>query len=40
MLFTGGPCTIGPGMVVALHLAETIRSYLDISKENENCKNI
>lgn len=40
MLFTGGPCTIGPGQVVGLELAETIRSYLDITKENDNCKYI
>lgn len=31
MLFIGGPCTIGQGQVVGIQLAETIRSYLDIT---------
>lgn len=30
MLFTGGPCTIGPGQVIGLKLEETIRNYLDM----------
>ncbi|CAD8135653.1 unnamed protein product [Paramecium pentaurelia] len=36
LFFVGGPCTIGPGQVVGLKLEETIRSYLDIQKENPN----
>eukprot|EP00828_Plagiopyla_frontata_P044585 TRINITY_DN7320_c0_g3_i7.p1 TRINITY_DN7320_c0_g3~~TRINITY_DN7320_c0_g3_i7.p1 ORF type:complete len:463 (-),score=50.67 TRINITY_DN7320_c0_g3_i7:349-1737(-) len=38
MLFLGGPCTIGPGQVIGLELVETIRSYYDIQKGNENTK--
>eukprot|EP01117_Protostelium_nocturnum_P001741 TRINITY_DN1214_c0_g1_i1.p1 TRINITY_DN1214_c0_g1~~TRINITY_DN1214_c0_g1_i1.p1 ORF type:complete len:780 (-),score=240.58 TRINITY_DN1214_c0_g1_i1:189-2468(-) len=34
MLFTGGPCTYGPGIVVSEDLKETIRSHTDIAKEN------
>ena len=40
MLFVGGHCSIGPGQVVGLKLEETIRSYLDISKENDNAKHV
>ncbi|KAL3219844.1 hypothetical protein MRX96_005607 [Rhipicephalus microplus] len=36
MLFTGGPCTQGPGMIVGDELKITIRSHHDISKDN--CK--
>jgi protein transport protein SEC23 len=38
LYFIGGPCTVGPGQVVGLKYEETIRSYLDIQKENENTK--
>jgi len=34
MLFTGGPCTYGPGMVVSEELKETLRSHTDIAKDN------
>ncbi len=34
MLFTGGPATEGPGMVVSEDLKEPIRSHTDIVKEN------
>lgn len=34
MLFTGGPCTEGPGMVVGPELREPIRSHHDIEKDN------
>uniref|UniRef100_A0A2I9LPQ5 Protein transport protein SEC23 n=1 Tax=Centruroides hentzi TaxID=88313 RepID=A0A2I9LPQ5_9SCOR len=36
MLFVGGPCTQGPGMVVGDELKQTIRSHHDIEKDN--CK--
>jgi len=32
MLFTGGPCTVGPGLVVSDDLREPLRSHSDISK--------
>merc|ERR1719271_2327477 len=38
MLLTGGPCNVGPGMVVGEELSETIRSHLDLSKNNPNAK--
>lgn len=34
MLFAGGPCTEGPGMVVSTELRERIRSHHDIDKDN------
>ena len=34
MLFMGGPCTQGPGMVVDDNLENTIRSWYDIEKDN------
>jgi hypothetical protein len=34
MLFTGGPVTEGPGMVVSEELREPIRSHTDLIKEN------
>ena len=34
MLFTGGPATQGPGMVVSDDLREPIRSHTDLVKEN------
>jgi protein transport protein SEC23 len=33
MVFMGGPCTIGPGMVVTDDLKESIRSHHEIKKE-------
>eukprot|EP00397_Hematodinium_sp_SG-2012_P003443 GEMP01003451.1.p1 GENE.GEMP01003451.1~~GEMP01003451.1.p1 ORF type:complete len:611 (+),score=96.99 GEMP01003451.1:487-2319(+) len=38
VLLTGGPCTIGPGMVVGTSLGETIRSHLDLQKEHPNAQ--
>lgn len=34
MLFTGGPCTLGPGLIVGSKLKEPIRSHSDIDKDN------
>jgi len=34
MLFTGGPCTQGPGMIIDNELKNTMRSHHDIEKEN------
>jgi protein transport protein SEC23 len=34
MLYAGGPCTEGPGMVVATELKEPIRSHHDIERDN------
>jgi protein transport protein SEC23 len=34
LLFMGGPCTVGPGQVVNRPLVETMRSHLDIQKDN------
>ncbi|KAK3629184.1 GTPase-activating protein S23 [Elasticomyces elasticus] len=34
MLFTGGPCTEGPGMVVGPELKEQIRSHHDIDRDS------
>ncbi|KAH9407292.1 Protein transport protein Sec23A [Tyrophagus putrescentiae] len=34
MLFIGGPCTTGPGMIVDDELKNTIRSHHDIEKDN------
>ncbi|KAH8928240.1 protein transporter SEC23 [Atractiella rhizophila] len=34
MLFAGGPCTEGPGMVVSEELKEPIRSHHDIDRDN------
>jgi len=36
VLLTGGPCTVGPGIVVGQQLSETIRSHLDLQKEHPN----
>jgi len=38
LLLTGGPCNVGPGMVVGEELQETIRSHLDLQKENPNAR--
>jgi protein transport protein SEC23 len=34
MLYAGGPCTEGPGMVVGTELKEPIRSHHDIERDN------
>lgn len=34
MLFSGGPATIGSGMVVGVELREPIRSHHDIDRDN------
>lgn len=34
MLFLGGPCTVGPGMIVDDELKNTIRTHHDIDKDN------
>jgi len=34
MLFCGGPCTIGPGMIVGSGLRESIRSHHEIDADN------
>jgi len=34
MLFMGGPCTQGPGMIIDENLENTIRSWYDIEKDN------
>lgn len=34
MLFSGGPSTQGPGMVVGTELRESIRSHHDIERNN------
>jgi protein transport protein SEC23 len=34
MLYAGGPCTEGPGMVVGSELKEPIRSHHDIERDN------
>lgn len=34
MLFTGGPCTVGPGTVVSDTLTDMMRSHHDITKDN------
>merc|ERR1719198_1285277 len=38
MLFTGGPCTVGPGQMVARELTDPMRSHHDIEKETGNTK--
>jgi len=38
MLFTGGPCTAGPGQMVNRELSEPMRSHSDIDKESSNTK--
>ena len=35
LTFISGPCTYGPGQVVSIKLAETIRNWIDIQKDNE-----
>ncbi|CDJ28993.1 protein transport protein Sec23, putative [Eimeria mitis] len=38
LLFTGGVCTTGPGQIVDLPLAESIRHHLDLQKDNQNAR--
>eukprot|EP00929_Paragymnodinium_shiwhaense_P012712 TRINITY_DN1202_c0_g2_i1.p1 TRINITY_DN1202_c0_g2~~TRINITY_DN1202_c0_g2_i1.p1 ORF type:complete len:758 (+),score=222.41 TRINITY_DN1202_c0_g2_i1:97-2370(+) len=38
MLLIGGPCNVGPGMVVGEEMAETIRSHTDLQKEASNAR--
>jgi protein transport protein SEC23 len=40
MLMTGGPCNVGPGMVVGEEMSEHMRSHLDLQKENQNAKHV
>jgi protein transport protein SEC23 len=40
MLMTGGPCNVGPGMVVGEEMSEHMRSHLDLQKENANAKHV
>jgi len=40
MLFTSGPCSVGPGQVVAKELLEPMRSHHDIDKETSNTKHV
>lgn len=40
LLFVSGACTIGPGTVVGHKLTDTIRSYFDLPKDNENCQHV
>ena len=35
MLFVGGPCTSGPGMIVGTNLEETIRAHIDIERDKD-----
>jgi len=37
-LVVGGPCNVGPGMVVGEELVETIRSHLDLQKDKPNAR--
>jgi protein transport protein SEC23 len=34
MLFSGGPCTVGPGLVVGVELKEMMRSHSDLEKDH------
>jgi protein transport protein SEC23 len=34
MLFCGGPCTVGPGIVVGTELKEMLRSHNDLEKDH------
>ena len=38
VLLTGGPPTVGPGMVVGKPLSESIRSFSDIAKDQQNAR--
>lgn len=39
MLFTGGPCTIGPGSIVSTNFKDPIRSHHDLMKDSKHIKN-
>jgi len=38
VLLTGGPCSVGPGMIVGTAFSEIVRSHLDLQKETSNAK--
>lgn len=38
VLVTGGPPTVGPGMVVGKELSEAIRSFSDLQKDQQNAR--
>ena len=38
MLFTAGPCTVGPGQMVSRDKEEAMRSHSDLEKESANTK--
>jgi protein transport protein SEC23 len=38
VLLTGGPATVGPGMVVGKPLSEAIRSFSDMAKDQQNAR--
>lgn len=38
LLYSGGVCTVGPGMIVGTPLNEVIRHHLDLQKETANAK--
>eukprot|EP00917_Polyrhabdina_sp_WS-2016_P009746 GHVP01021439.1.p1 GENE.GHVP01021439.1~~GHVP01021439.1.p1 ORF type:complete len:752 (+),score=103.02 GHVP01021439.1:56-2311(+) len=40
LLFTGGPCTHGPGLVVDMSLAEHMRGHLDLQKETNIARHV
>jgi len=40
MVFTSGPCSVGPGQVVNRELSEPMRSHHDIDKETANTKHL
>ncbi|KAK2195420.1 bifunctional Sec23-Sec24 helical domain superfamily/von Willebrand factor A-like domain superfamily/Protein transport protein Sec23/Sec23-Sec24 beta-sandwich/Gelsolin-like domain superfamily/Zinc finger [Babesia duncani] len=40
MLFTGGPCTFGPGKVVDTPLSESIRHHLDLQMDLPNARHV
>eukprot|EP00914_Ancora_sagittata_P024633 GHVO01049213.1.p1 GENE.GHVO01049213.1~~GHVO01049213.1.p1 ORF type:complete len:602 (+),score=100.31 GHVO01049213.1:23-1807(+) len=40
MLFAGGPCTYGPGLVVEPLLTEHIRHHIDLTKETSNARHV
>jgi protein transport protein SEC23 len=38
VVLTGGPATVGPGMVVGKPLSESIRSFSDMAKDQQNAR--
>ena len=38
MLFLGGPCDVGPGMIVSEKLSETLRTHRDVAKNESNTR--